>query len=401
MHTTHIIIGSSAAGLSAATTLSRLDPQARIICISDEPEQPYNKCFLVDYVAADRSRQELFTLRAALAEHPHFTLLLGTSVTTIDPIGMTVTLGDGQRLSYDTLFMGMGGSPFIPAVPGISLSGVFTFYTLADIDKIMVYTAQRAVCKAVVVGAGLSGLECANALHARGIAVTMIERGDHILPHHTDRGGSDFIRKAAHQSGVAIMTNAQAHELIGQDGSIAGVLLADETLVPADLVIFTVGMRPHTGLAQRAGIALHGHHVAVDNRLQTNIPTIFAGGDLVAAPCSLTGALVPSTTWPDAVLQGSVAAYGMVGQTRLYPGVVGNTASHFFGFTIAACGRLQVSAERQSVVVASERAYSVFELEQGVLKAYSLIGASPTAAMSCRRALLTQQPISEQELRSL
>lgn len=401
MHTTHIIIGSSAAGLSAATTVSRLDPQARIICISDEPEQPYNKCFLVDYVAADRSRQELFTLRAALAENPNFTLLLGTSVTNIDPTAMTVTLSNGQRLSYDALFMGMGGSPVIPPVSGASLSGVFTFYTLSDIDKIMAYTAQRAVCTAVVVGAGLSGLECANALHARGIAVTMIERGERVLPHHTDRGGSDFIQQAARQSGVTIMTSAQAHELIGQDGSVTGVLLADGTLVPADLVIFTVGMRPNTALAQQAGIALHERHVAVDNRLQTNVPTIFAGGDLVAAPCSVTGFLVPSTTWPDAVLQGSVAGYGMVGQTRLYPGVVGNTASHFFGFTIAACGRLQASAERQSVVVASGQAYSVFELEQGVLKAYCLIGASPVAAMTCRRALLTKQPISEHELHSL
>lgn len=403
MHTkTHIIIGSSAAGLSAAMTLSRQDAHARIICISDEQEQPYNKCFLVDYVSADRSRQELFTLRSSLTDNPNFTLLLGIAVIKIDPESQAVTLSDGQILSYDTLFMGMGGTALRPSLPGVSsYAGVFTFYTLADIDKLMAYATQRVVRTAVVIGAGLSGLECANAVCARGLKVTLVERGSRVLSHHTNEGGSSFIAQAAQAMGVTIVTMTEIKEITGDDGHVTGVLLSDGTCLSTDIVIFAVGMRPNTVLAQQAGIALHGRHVNVDNRLQTNKANIFAGGDLVVAPCVLTGLLVPSTTWPDAVLQGSIAAYGMMGQARVYPGVIGHTVSHFFGSAIASCGTLQGSSKRKTIVVESPDTYRVFELEEGVLKAYCLIGSAGNAAMACRRALLTKQPISPDELRSL
>ena len=403
MHTkTHIIIGSSAAGLSAAMTLSRHDVQASIICISDEQEQPYNKCFLVDYVSAGRSRQELFTLRSSLTDNPNFTLLLGTTVTNIDPESAMVTIADGQVLRYDTLFMGMGGTAIKPLLPGMSsYAGVFTFYTLADIDKLMAYATQRAVRTAVVIGAGLSGLECANAVCARGLQVTLVERGNRVLSHHTNQGGSLFIAQAAQAIGVTIATMTEIKEITGHDGYVTSVLLSDGRSLSADVVIFAVGMRPNTALAQEAGITLHERHVNVDNQLQTSVKNIFAGGDLVVAPCIVTGLLVPSTTWPDAVLQGSIAAYGMMGQARVYPGVIGHTVSQFFGFDIASCGTLQGPSKRQSIVVESPDAYRVFEIEEGVLKAYCLIGSTGNAAMTCRRALLTKQPISPDELRCL
>lgn len=403
MHTkTHIIIGSSAAGLSAASTLSRHDVHARIICISDEQEQPYNKCFLVDYVSADRSRQELFTLRSSLTDNANFTLLLGKTVIQIDPDRMAVMLSDGQYLSYDTLFMGMGGTAIKPSLPGsAACAGVFTFYTLADIDNLMAYATQRVVRTAVVIGAGLSGLECANAVCARGLKVTLVERGNRVLSHHTDQGGSSFIAKAAQAMGVTIVTMTEIQEITGDDGHVTGVLLSDGRSLSADVVIFAVGMRPNTALANQAGITLHGRHVKVDNRLQTNRENIFAGGDLVVAPCVVTGLLVPSTTWPDAVLQGSIAAYGMMGQTRVYPGVIGHTVSHFFGFDIASCGILQGPSKRKTIVVESPDTYRVFEIEEGVLKAYCLIGNTANAAMTCRRALLTKQPIIPDELRCL
>lgn len=394
---TYIIIGSSAAGLSAASTLARHDLSARIICISDEKEQPYNKCFLVDYVGAERSHEQLFTLRAPLLENPQFALLLGVAVTSIDPDAMTITLGDGRVLRYDALFMGMGGSAFRPTLPGSTYAGVFTFYTLADTHNLMHWMAQRSARHAVVVGAGLTGLECANALSARGLAVTLIERGNRVLPHHADQTGSEHIAHAAGAAGVTVKTFAHVQEITGNNGQVTGVILADGTHVPADLVVFAVGMRVNSALAANAGVACSGQHVIVNNQLQTSVSSIFAGGDLVVAPCAVTGQLVPSATWPDAVLQGSSAAYNMMGQTRVYPGVIGHTVSQFFGLEFAACGALQGPSKRTVLVVDKPGAYRVLELVDGVLQAYSLIGATSTAAMACRRALLTKQPISEPE----
>jgi len=408
MHTkTHIIIGSSAAGLSAAVTLARLDKDARIICISDEIEFPYNKCLLVDYVVGHQTRAQLCTLKADLANNPNFSLLLGVAVIKIDPQAMSVTLSDQRIIAYDTLFLGMGASACKPSLQ--RYAGLFTFYTLADADTLVAWIAHTAARHAVVVGGGLNGLECANALAHKGVTVTLIERGSAVLFHHTDEAGAAHIAKAATAAGVTIKTCSELQEVTSEalvqepyERRVTGVTLGDGSFIAADLVVFAIGMRPNSGLAQQAGILLHGQHVMVDNRLQTSISTIFAGGDLVAAPCAITGLLRPSVTWPDAALQGSIAAYGMMGQPRTYPGIVGHTVSHFFGLEFAGCGTFdRRSLTRTRVRVERPGVYRLFELEDAVLKAYSLIGETATAAMVCRRALLTKQVFAESELQLL
>ncbi len=401
MQVTYTIIGSSAAGLAAATTVARIDPHAQIVCISDEQENPYNKCFLVDYVSGERPYEQLSTMRAELAQHPNFKLMLGRRVIAINPEKKTVELHDRVILPYDKLCMSMGGSPVKLTLPGSdAYAGVFTFYTLADIKKLVAYCAAYKARRAVVVGAGLSGLECAHALVQRGFQVTLCERGDRVLPHQTDQQGSQLIQRAAECAGVTIVTHSAVQELVGASGRVTGVVLTDDLFVPADIVIFTIGMRPNSELARSSGIELQGRHVKVDNRLRTSIESIVACGDLVVAPCSSTGQLVPSNTWPDAVLQGTVAAYTMMGHERVYPGVIGHTVSSFFGIEISACGTLQGKLHER-LVIERPGNYRLFELENGVLKAFSLLGSLGSAGMICRRVLLTKQPITRKELQAL
>lgn len=402
MEKTYIIIGTSAAGLGAAYALARADDAATILCISNEQEQPYNKCFLVDYLSGHREYEQLFTLREELRKNPRFKLLLGKKVVAVDTKNMSIRLSDDQIFSYHKLFMAMGASPYKLNVPGIdAYEGIFTFYTLRDMNDVVAYCGRYQVKSAVVIGAGFSGLECAHALALRGYKVTLIERSDRLLPHYTDALGSSCLQQAAKNMGIQIKTGCMVTSIEGKSGCITGIVLDDGTLVGADLLISAVGMRSNSQLAKQAGIELHGQHVKVTNRLQTSNEHIFAAGDLVVAPSLITGELVANTTWADALLQGTVAGYNMAGVVRLYQGIIGYTVSQFFGFDIAACGVFGTSDTRQRIVVNRPGAYRIFELESGFLKAFLLIGSTEHAASVCRRALLTGQSIPLQELESL
>lgn len=400
MEKTYIIIGTSAAGLAAASALARADTQASLVCISDEQEDPYNKCFLVDYVAHHRPYNELFTLKEELKQNPRFSLILGKKVIGIDRHTRSIALNDGSQLIYYKLLLATGGSSYRLSIESSVYKGVFHFYTLADTNKVMAYCQDNKVQRAVVIGAGFSGLECAHALTVRGYTVTIIERSNRLLPSYTDDGGSLWLQQQAERMGIRIIPGATVQQFVG-NAHITGIVLDNGTHLETDMVLITAGMRVNNELACQAGIELHGQHVKVSACLQTSNEHIFAAGDLIAAPSAITGKLTPNTTWADATLQGMIAGSNMAGGSRTYPGVIGYTVSHFFGHDIGACGSFLQEEESEYLVVDRPTAYRRFKLESGRLTAFLLIGSLEHAGHVCRRALLTKQIISRQELENL
>ena len=174
MNKRYLLIGASAASIGAYIKLRQLDPGAQITIISAEKELPYNKCLLADYLAAQIGIEKLSILTRA--DDPTLTVILGVTVTALDPLKKEVETADGKRFFYDALFLGMGSSPFVPPLPGIESNGVFTFHTLADTNHMRAYIHQKKVQKVVIIGAGLSGLEAADALTQYNLSITLIKK---------------------------------------------------------------------------------------------------------------------------------------------------------------------------------------------------------------------------------
>lgn len=434
---TYVIIGAAAAGIGALNTLTKLDPEARIVCISDEVEHPYNKCFLADYLHEDKQEGELCIVRNEILNNPNVSFLLDTRVVSIDSLAKTIMLNTGQPISYDTLLLATGSSPIIPQIPGLShAEGIFTFHTLADANKIKAYANDHGVKQVVVIGAGLSGLECADALRSWGLEVMVIERNDHLLGSQVDEKGAAFIAELMKQAGVELLCNVHveeimtlslnssrrtdnsfqcAHKIKGQATTCACVISqvsairvratprssrriercgVQDQMFPAQMVIVATGLKPNVELAQSAKIMLAGGYVAVNEYMQTSDSSIFAAGDCVQVFDQVSGRLKPSCTWPDAMQQGSIAAHGMVGVQKKYPGSIVITSSAFFGKTFVTCGPVALPpADYEVQVKEHEDFYHTILLHNEVVKGYLLIGNTGQAS-KLRRALLTGQPYS-------
>lgn len=392
MQKTHLIIGTSAAGISAANKLRQLDPACEIICVSDEVELPYNKCYLADYLAGLKQEQQVFTLTEAQAEQKNFQLLLNKRVAAIHASEKRITLSDGQHIAYDSLMIGVGASPVVPTLPGATLAGVFTFHRLRDMQAIQAYIQHNKVKKVVVVGAGLTGLECADALVVCGLQVAVIERAPQLLHSLVDDAASQFIEGRMRQAGVALNLASSVQEVVG-DLRVSAVRLADGSVHDADMVIFAVGVRSNVELAQATGIKCTAAGITIDTHMQTNLPGIFAAGDVCAVRDLLTGHIVPSRTWPDAMFQGMMAAHAMALAPKPYAGVTMVISSHFFDVKFVTCGSvINPPAAYEVVVRTGDDYYHKYLIENGFLKGFLLVGNTSILA-KLRPALMMQTKI--------
>ena len=246
-----LLIGASAASLGAMHKLRQLDPDARISLFCAEKELPYNKCLLADFLAGCTTQDKVHIFRPG----SNVSLELGTTIEAINPLAKTITSHKGVTYAYDALFLGMGSSPWIPTIPGISSNGVFTFHTLADTLAIQEYSKKYGCKKAVVCGAGLSGLEVADALKVQGLEITVIEKNSQVLPHLLTSHAADFLHAHMRSLDIQLLLDSHIKEIAHNDGQVTGVYLSDGAFIEADLVIMTTGLRANSALCGQAGIA--------------------------------------------------------------------------------------------------------------------------------------------------
>ena len=372
---TYIVIGSSAAGLSAVLQLRRLDQESTIVCISDERELPYNKCLLASYCAKNRTLETVFT-QTTQATNTNF--MLGTRVVQIHAAEREVVLDSGQILAYDKLFLGLGCKPTVPQVfQDTNIAGIFTYYSLNAVQEILAYIQQHNVSRVIVIGAGLNGLECADAFMQRGLKVTVIEREAHILPMSCDPVGAEFIKNKFENSGCAIYPKETVVELVTHDNKISGVVVSSGAIVSGQLIIIAAGMLPATDILVNTGIELNNGAVVTNNFLQTAVPEIYAGGDC----------LMRNGRWPDAVIQGMHAANNMAGEAKAYPGVMRYAKTTVCNLPIVMAGDLMMRPECRASVTHTSETYErlIFDGEER-LRGFFLINGHDRLA-SLRKAL--------------
>jgi 3-phenylpropionate/trans-cinnamate dioxygenase ferredoxin reductase subunit len=312
---TFVIVGAGLAGAKAAETLRTEGFTGRVVLLGSDPERPYERPPLSKGLLLGTAARDTVHVHDANWYPDHEIDLRTTcTVTAIDRASRRVRLADGEELSYDKLLLATGASPRGLRVPGTDLDGVLQLRTLDDSARIS--QAVVAGIRLVVIGAGWIGLEVAAAARARGASVTVVETAD--LPLQGVVGARLAATFAAlHlEHGVVFHFGAHTRELRGT-GRVSQVVLADGTVLDADVVLIAVGVTPDVGLAEAASLKVD-NGILVDSRLCTDDPDVFAAGDVAAIEHPLLGARVRVEHWSNALHSGPAAARAMLGQNVSY-----------------------------------------------------------------------------------
>ena len=397
----HIIIGSSAAGMGVCAKLRTLVPDDDIACLTASAEMPYNTCLLADYLADGEHPSNLWTKPASFFKTKNITLQRDTRIVKIDAHKRLVHDQHGIVHHYDRLFLGLGTSPIMLTTISPATSNLFTFHTLRDTTALDTLLRAQEPRTALVIGAGLSGVECADALVERGLTVTVVEGGRHVLPTLVNTAGAAVIETLMEKSGVTIVPNQRvAQILVNSAGAACGVALSDGTQLDADLVVCAIGARANTQLAEQAGCEVSGGGVLVDEFFRTTVDGIYAGGDLATMTSLLDGSLQRSGTWPDAMQHGMLAARAMSGDlSKPYPGLAVVLSSKFFDTQFVSCGPVVDTPKKYSIQEKSGKGwYHRFIVDtNNILKGFLMVGTLDNIG-ALRRAVVQRESIDETNL---
>ncbi len=316
----YVIVGNSAAAVGAIEGIREQDRDNPITVVSDEPYHVYSRPLISYLLGKVIDEGHMYYRSPDFYERNGVQPKLGIKAVEVRPQEQVVILEDGDTLGYDRLLLATGGRPFVPAVPGADLEGVFTFTRWQDARRLEQYIEQYTVKSTLVVGAGLIGLKTTEALMARSIKVTMVELADRILSLSFDQTASRLAEAILLKEGVGIKTNTSVQEIVGRDGRVAQAILQNGETVDCDMLVFAIGVRPNTEMIPKeAGIQVN-RGIVVDRYMRTTAPQVFAAGDCVETHDLLLGTSRPIAIWPNAYQQGYVAGNNMAGGEKTYPG---------------------------------------------------------------------------------
>ena len=263
-----VLIGNGMAGVRTVEELLKIKPDHYDITIfGAEPHPNYNRILLSPVLAGEMTVQDMILNDLQWYADNGIKLHLGARVTDIDRKNRAVTaIGkDGVPITvdYDRLLLATGSTPFMPPIPGNDLPGVISYRDIKDTDEMIDAAARYR--HAVVIGAGLLGLEAANGLALRGMDVTVLHNAAWIMDRQLDRPAGRMLQAALEAKGMKFRMQAQTAELVkGESGRVCAVKFKDGTSIPADLVCFAAGIRPNVALAEKAGIHCNRGIVVTD-----------------------------------------------------------------------------------------------------------------------------------------
>ncbi|MHB0856895.1 MAG: NAD(P)/FAD-dependent oxidoreductase [Anaerolineae bacterium] len=367
-----IIIGNSATAVGAIESIRQYDQACEIMVISQEPHMIYSRPMLSHYLAGEIDKQRLAYRDRDFYTRHHVQTVLSDGVESIDTAAREVHTHAGLCYSYDRLLIATGGVPIVPAVPGIATQGVYTFTRLEDAVAIHDHLEEPGTRRAVVVGGGMIGIKATDALMKRGIEVTLVELAPRILSAALDETASRLITDLMASAGVDVRAGNSVAQVHSARGHVSAVELQDGHTVPCDLLVYGIGVRPNSALAQQAGIVVN-RGVVVDEYMRTSAPDVYAAGDVAEAYDLVVDMNRTVAIWPNAYRQGAIAGAHMVGVQRPDKGGIAMNTIEICGVPAMSIGNANVAEEGHDVLSeVDERRHRYKRL---VLKEDRLIGA--------------------------
>jgi NADPH-dependent 2,4-dienoyl-CoA reductase/sulfur reductase-like enzyme len=361
-----LIIGGVAAGLAAAMEARRRSPELEITVLERTNDVSYGACGLPYVIAGLIPGLERLVAHppAYFSDRHQIKLHLQTEVEEILPAKSVVRAragADVREIGYTRLVLATGAAAICPPLPGHELEGVLVLRHMSDGRRALAYLERRRPRRAVVVGAGYIGLEMAEAFHARGLQTTILEASDQVM---STLGGSlrDRVVDELRRHGVEIIFGEKVVRFEGTSDGVERVLTETGRSVEAEIVSIGVGVRPHAGLAQDAGIEVgESGAITTDARMRTNLANVYAAGDCCEVLNRVSGRRVWFPLGQPAVRQGWVAGANASADaaTERYSGIVGTNVVKVFDLEVGRTGLSESEARDagfDAAVIESETA---------------------------------------------
>ena len=334
-----VVIGGGIAGVAAVESIREISAKANITLVTRENHLPYFRLNLTRLLAEELTADALPIHPAAWYEENRISLIQGTEASAISLEAKEVTLADGQTLSFDKLILTAGAHPFIPPYPGTNREGVTPLRTKDDAAYIKEEAAGAG--SVVVVGGGILGLETAAAIVKYAKKVTVIEGFSYLMPRQLPQKAAARLETLIQDLGIALRTGAEIKELAG-DERVKGVVLKTGETIPADLVIFSTGVRSNSYLARVSGLQVN-QGVIVNDHLQSSHPDVFAAGDIAEHRGIVYG------LWNAAQYQGTISGMNAVGRDALFGGIPRSNTIKVLGIDLFSIGKFE--AEDGSYII--------------------------------------------------
>ncbi|MFK0228369.1 nitrite reductase large subunit NirB [Streptomyces sp. NPDC090303] len=331
-------------------------PGWSVTVLAEEDVPAYDRVHLSSVFTGTAPNQLALSTPEFLASHG-IDLRLGDPAEQVDTAARTVTTTSGAVLRYDALVLATGSYPFVPPVPGADAPGCFTYRTLYDVDALTAYAEHART--GVVIGGGLLGLEAAGALRTLGLATHVVEFAPRLMPLQVDDGGAAALRATIESMGVAVRTGVGAVEVETDDaGKVSGLRLSDGERLPADLVVFSAGVRPRDRLAREAGLAVGDRGgVAVDEHCRTSDPYVYAVGECAqTADGQVYGLVAPGYQMAETVAD-RLAGDG----TTVFTGADTSTKLKLLGADVASFGDPFAAGPQATEIVFSDGREGVYK----------------------------------------
>ncbi|RIL34922.1 NAD(P)/FAD-dependent oxidoreductase [Staphylococcus equorum] len=338
-----VMIGNGMAGIRTIEEILERDAQQYNITIIGKESYPnYNRIMLSNILQKKMTVDETIMNPFEWYKDNDIQLITNDPVVEVNRELKQVITADGLRCNYDICIFATGSSAFVLPIPGASLSSVIGWRTIEDTERMIeiAKTKQRAI----VIGGGLLGLECARGLMDQGMEVTVVHLAEWLMEMQLDKKAADMLKADLEAQGMHFKLQASTQEILGQE-DVTGVLLADGTTLAADLVVMAVGIRPYTQVAQSSGLKVN-RGIVINDYMQTSDEAIFAVGECAEHNGKVYGLVAPLYE------QGKVLADHLTGrETEGYRGSTTFTSLKVSGCDLYSAGQIKEDIDIQGVEV--------------------------------------------------
>jgi nitrite reductase (NADH) large subunit len=367
-----LIIGAGPAGISVAETLRQRDTQSSIVMLSSEPYPPYAPPAMLEYF---QTGQEVhFWKDDSFAEQLDLDYRSGVKVVSLHPDEHTVKLESGEILEFEAAVIATGSRVYAP-VENAEMPGIYNFKSLTAAEALVKKVREGSAKNALIVGAGFIGVEIALLLRDLGLEVTQVEMEDRVMPRMLDAETSGIVMDAMNERGIQIQLNTKATAFTGMKMAEAVTLETGDTK-SADLLIAATGVKPNIDFLEGSGVKTNWG-ITVDEFLQTNLPDIYAAGDVAETFDRLTGEQYVHAIFPNAVEQGKIVAHNLLGENLEYEGGERINSLKHLGLPLIAGGHMLGEELR----VSSGRVLRKVYLQDDRIVGYRLAGDLSSAGI--------------------
>ncbi len=358
----YCVIGASAAGITAVTTLRKLEPDAKITLISTD-DHVYSRCMLHKYLSGERDLKGINFTTETFDTDLNINWLKGKTVSKVDTQNNCIICDSGESISYDKLLIATGAQFVIPPIENLrTCKNIFGFRDFVDAKLISDIAENKN--RAVIIGAGLVGMDVAIALLERKLDVTVIEMANRIIALQLDDECAKEYQDRFEAHGCKFILGAKVAAAVpDSDNNVSAIRLDSGEEIPCDFAIVAAGVRPNIGFLENSGIEID-RSVKVDMQLRTSAPNVFAAGDVTGL----------SGIWSGATKQGEIAAKNMAGANEVYDDTFAlKNTSNFYGLLSLSVGNMNEEHDEELVRKDSKTYQKIF-LKNNIVKAFIMQG---------------------------